>query len=163
VIVVACEGVAYPGLAAAYMGAHASQTRSTEGRIGIWKRTLEVVRAHPVWGVGASNAALSLASSADREETAGFASRAFSLPVQVLAEKGAAGCLVYAAFLLLLGREFRRTMRSKLEPVHKAMVCCFAAGLVALLFRELTYSSVLEHTVTLALAMTLAALVTTCP
>jgi len=40
------------------------------------------MRGHPWWGVGSSNAALFLLSSASEEETAGFASRAFSLPVQ---------------------------------------------------------------------------------
>ena len=39
------------------------------------------------------------------------------------------------------------------------MKCCFAAGLIAVLFRELTYSSLLEHTLTLALAFALAALI----
>ena len=38
------------------------------------------------------------------------------------------------------------------------MKCCFAAGLVAVLFRELTYSSLLEHILTLVLAFTLTAL-----
>jgi hypothetical protein len=70
---------------------------------------------------------------------------------------------LYAAFLLLVGRTFVQTMRAELPGRDKAMACCFAAGLVAVLFRELTYSSVLEHTVTLALAMTLSALVVTCP
>jgi O-antigen ligase len=163
VIVPACENAAYPGIASAYVGANASQTRSTEGRVGIWKRTADIVRAHPLWGVGSSNTALALASTGGQEDTAGMASRAFSLPAQVLAEKGIVGFLLYAAFLLLVGRTFVQTMRAELPGRDKAMACCFAAGLVAVLFRELTYSSVLEHTVTLALAMTLSALVVTCP
>ena len=76
------------GHLSAYAGSHASQVRSTEGRIGIWTRSLELMHSHGLWGVGSSNAALSLISSADQEETTGFASRAFSLPIQVLAEKG---------------------------------------------------------------------------
>jgi O-antigen ligase len=162
-VVLVSENAAYPGLISAYAGQHTSQTRSTEGRVGIWKRTVDVVRAHPLWGVGSSNAALALTSSADQEETSGFASRAFSLPAQVLAEKGVVGFLLYAGFLVLVGREFIFTMQLKVPSVDKAMVCCFAAGLIAVLFRELTYSSVLEHTVTLALVMTLCALVTVCP
>ena len=38
------------------------------------------------------------------------------------------------------------------------MKCCFAAGLIAVLLRELTYSSLLEHTLTMAAALALAAL-----
>jgi hypothetical protein len=30
----------------------------------------------------------------------------------------------------------------------KALTCCLVAGMVAVLFRELTYSSLLEHTAT---------------
>ena len=110
--VLACENSVYPGVISAYSGGRASQTRSTEGRVGIWTRTVDVVRAHPLWGVGSSNAALLLMSSADRGATAGFASRAFSLPAQVLAEKGGVGFLLYAGFLLLVTREFVRAMRA---------------------------------------------------
>jgi tetratricopeptide (TPR) repeat protein len=188
-LVMVCETGLYPGIFRAYSGGHASQTRSTQGRIGIWTRSLELMRGHPWLGVGSSNAALSLLSSADQEETTGFASRAFSLPVQVLAEKGLIGFACYSTFLLLAGLEFHRGMRSSVpsaagtnsapagskrrkasrsnndertrlqtENAHRAMKCCFAAGLAAVLFRELTYSSLLEHTLTLALALTLAAL-----
>jgi tetratricopeptide (TPR) repeat protein len=188
-LIMLCETALYPGIFRAYAGSHASQVRSTEGRIGIWTRSLELMRGHSLWGVGSSNAALSLLSSADQEETTGFASRAFSLPIQVLAEKGLIGFACYAAFLLLAGWEFHRGMRSNMpqaagansasagskrrkagrgnsderrrllaENAQGAMKCCFAAGLAAVLFRELTYSSLLEHTLTLALAFTLTAL-----
>ncbi len=188
-VIMACELPLYPGIFRAYAGSHVSQSRSTEGRIDIWTRSLELTRGHRVWGVGSSNAALFLLSSAGEDETTGFASRAFSLPVQVLAENGLAGFACYAAFLLLLGWEFHRGTRSTMPPTagvngtssgvkqkkknqgasserarlqaenaHRAMKCCFAAGLAAVLFRELTYSSLLEHTLTLALAFALAAL-----
>jgi O-Antigen ligase len=187
--IMACETALYPGIFKAYAGSHTSQARSTQGRLGIWSRSLELVRGHPMWGVGSSNAALSLLSTADQEETTGFASRAFSLPIQVLVEKGAVGFALYTAFLFLLALEFHRGMRSPAlttigtisptpnrkrkkagrpnneerlrlqgELAYKAMKCCFAAGLVAVLFRELTYSSLLEHALTLSLAFTLAAL-----
>ena len=187
-LILVCETSLYPGIFRAYAGGHTSQVRSTQGRIGIWSRSLEQMRAQPWWGVGSSNAALSMLSSADQEETTGFASRAFSLPIQVLAEKGVIGFGLYAAFLLLAGWEFHRGMRlsasmaadTNAPPVigkrrkvvrdneertrlhsqgaHRAMKCCFAAGLAAVLLREITYSSLLEHTLTLALVFSLAAL-----
>ena len=43
------------------------------------------------------------------------------------------------------------------HSAHKAITCCFAAGLAAVLFRELVYSSLLEHTLTLVLAAVLSA------
>lgn len=184
VLILACESAIYPGLIKAYAGQHTSQTRSTQGRIEIWRRSMELVRAHPLMGVGSANSAFMLLSSADDEETTGFASRTFSLPVQVLVEKGIVGFIVYTSFLVLLAREFVRTIRypsteaapknagktatqantraiveANDDSAYKAMVCCLAAGLVAVLLRELTYSSLMEHSLTFALAATLAALV----
>ena len=63
------ETLLYPGIFRAYAGSHVSQARSTEGRIGIWTRSLELTRGHAWWGVGSSNAALFLLSSAGEEET----------------------------------------------------------------------------------------------
>jgi len=188
-LVLICETPLYPGIFRAYGGHHVSQTRSTEGRIDTWHRSLEVVREHSVWGVGSSNAALFLLSSADEDDTTGFTSRTFSLPIQILVEKGVIGFILYSAFLLALAWEFHRNMRLSVpataalssssastkrkpsarykadaksqldaENAHRAMKCIFGAGLAAVLLRELTYSSLLEHTATLALAFTLAAL-----
>jgi len=186
IAILACESALYPGIFQAYAGSHTSQARSTQGRMGIWSRSLELVNGHRWWGVGSSNAALSLLSSADQDETTGFASRAFSLPIQVLVEKGIIGFALYVTFLMLVGREFHRGMRTSLtaiqpsaetpsrrrgaarkqerlrvqdEHAQRAMKCCFVAGMVAVLFRELTYSSLLEHTLTLVLFFALAALV----
>jgi len=73
VLLLACETAFYPGLLKAYSGQHTSQVRSTQGRFEIWNRSLDVVRTHPLWGVGSGNAALALTSTADQEETTGFA------------------------------------------------------------------------------------------
>ncbi len=185
-LILVTESALFPGVWEAYAKGHISQTRSTQGRLEIWNRSYEVIRAHPIWGVGSGNAALALTSTAEQEETTGFASRTFSLPIQMLVEKGIIGFLAYATFLFLLAREFVRTMRSSppgsapsngstssrdtsKQPNasrqddserangYKAMVGCFAAGLVAVLFRELTYSSLMEHNLTLVLFATLSA------
>jgi O-antigen ligase len=184
-LILACENVLYPGIFRAYVGKHASQIRSAEGRIETWKRSFELVRAHPLFGIGSSNAPLALLSTADQEETTGFSSRTFSLPVQVLVEKGSVGLIFYAGFLLLVCREFISSMRGLqpsssfapisspslespagnvtphvllTEPCSRRIACCLAAGLTAVLFRELTYSSVLDHTLTLTMVSTLSAL-----
>jgi hypothetical protein len=65
-LILACETPLYPGIFRAYAGSHVSQVRSTEGRIGIWTRSLELTRGHRLWGVGSSNAALWLLSSANQ-------------------------------------------------------------------------------------------------
>jgi len=148
-MVLAGESMFYPGVAEAYMGRHTSQARSTEGRQAIWKRSADVFRISPLWGVGSGNAPLFLTSSADQEDTTGFARRTFSLPVQVLTEKGAIGAALYLGVLLLAGWEAHRKLRDpKVSPQMKGLICCLVAGVMAVLFRELTYSSLLEHAAT---------------
>jgi hypothetical protein len=185
ILVVAVESAFFPAIRGAYANQHMSQIRSTEGRLAIWHRSLEIVRNNPLWGVGSSNSALVLTSSADNDETIGFASRTFSLPLQLLAEKGLIGCILYSSFLVLLGREFvfslksvetetsysgkwtehgREKARTVLgeDPGHKAMTCCFAAGLLAIVARELVYSSLMEHTLLLSTVAIICALLV-CP
>jgi O-antigen ligase len=83
------------------------------------------------------------------------------LPVQLLTEKGVIGTALYLAVLVMAGWEAHRKLRNpKVSPQIKGMTCCLAAGVVAVLFRELTYSSLLEHSATAMLfAMSLALLV----
>jgi O-antigen ligase len=160
-LILIAENAVYPGIAEAYTGRHTSQVRSTEGRLAIWKRSVDVFALSPWWGVGSGNAPLFLASSADQEETTGFASRTFSLPIQILVEKGIVGAAIYVVVLVLAGWEAHRKLRSpKVSPQMKGMTCCFAAGVIAVLSRELTYSSLFEHAATAMLfAMCLALLV----
>jgi O-antigen ligase len=148
-VILFVDNAMYPGIAGAYTGSQTSQVRSTQGRLEIWKRSAEVFRLAPVWGVGSGNAPLFLESSADAEETTGFASRTFSLPIQLLTEKGVIGTGIYLALLVLAGRAAHRRLRSAKTPREgKGMLCCIAAGVIAVLFRELTYSSLLEHAAT---------------
>jgi uncharacterized membrane protein YgaE (UPF0421/DUF939 family) len=60
--------------------------------------------------------------------------------------------------LLLAAWEAHRKLRNpNVSQQTKGMICCMAAGVVAVLFRELTYSSLLEHAATAMLfAMILA-------
>jgi O-antigen ligase len=171
-LIVSCESFLVPGISKAYLGEDTSQSRSAQGRIAIWRECLEVLKLHPVAGVGSSNAALFLNSSADIEETSGFASRTFSLPLQILTEKGMLGFALYSIFLALIGREFvlslahfRWSTRDAMgqhvtrdDYARTAMNCCFGAGLAAVVARELVYSSLFEHALTSALVAILCAL-----
>jgi O-antigen ligase len=160
-VLVLSQNVIYPGVMGAYTGRHTSQARSTEGRLAIWKRSADVFKLSPLWGVGSGNAPLFLAASADEDQTTGFASRTFSLPIQVLTEKGAVGAALYLAVLVLAGWEAHRKLRNpKVSLQMKGLTCCLMAGVMAVLFRELTYSSLLEHAATAMLfAMSLALIV----
>lgn len=150
-LVLIVENAAYPGIARAYFGGHSSQVRSTEGRIAIWKRSLDLFHQHPVWGVGAGNSPLYLNSTGDQDETVGFASRTFSLLFQLLTEKGIVGLLLYSAVFSLAAWEMHRR--------RDLIACCLFAGLLVVLARELTYSSLLEHPVTAMLTATILGLI----
>jgi hypothetical protein len=67
-LILAAECALYPGVFEAYAGRHASQVRSTEGRLGIWKRSAGLVRA------------LALAFTASQMDTARFAQSAPAPP-----------------------------------------------------------------------------------
>jgi len=154
------ENVRYPGVLRAYSGSEVSQVRSTEGRLAIWKRSTDVFLQHPLTGVGSGNAPLYLASSADQEETTGFASRTFSLPVQILVEKGIIGAVLYLSVLVFAAWEAHRKLRDpSTSREMKVITCCLAAGVIAVLFRELTYASLLEHPATAMLFTMLLALI----
>ena len=157
ILIVSAELI-YPGVLDAYAKRDVSQVRSMAGRVSIWKRSRALFEAHPLWGVGSANAALFLTSTSTDDDS-GFASRTFSLPVQVLAEKGAVGASCYLALLVLLTMQFHRRMRSSVvESWRKLAAACFASGIAAAVFRDLTYSSLLEHAPTTLLLVTLIAM-----
>jgi O-antigen ligase len=187
-MILVSESVLYPGVLKSYEGQQTSQARSSQGRIAVWYQSVHIFLEHPLWGIGSSNAALALTSTADREETVGFASGTFSLPLQMLVEKGFIGLLTYATFLALVARQFIVKMRSLARAPNRScpyglrgmcdpfsdrqnskgfgdpsgqriMISCFAAGVIALLCRELVYSSVLQHTLTVVLMAILLALI----
>jgi integrase len=49
VLILACETGLYPGIFGAYAGSDTSQVRSTQGRLSIWKRSLDVMGGHQWW------------------------------------------------------------------------------------------------------------------
>src|SRR5207245_8941735 len=74
-LILVCESAVYPGIFKAYEGQHSSQVRSTEGRIAVWHRSMHIILAHPLCGVGSSNAVLALTSTAGQEATGCFPGR----------------------------------------------------------------------------------------
>jgi O-antigen ligase len=112
-LLVLTENACYPGVMAAYVGRHTSQTRSAEGRLAIWKRSAGVFKLSPLWGVGSGNAPLFLAANTGEDQTTGFASRTFSPPVQLLVEQGIVGAALYLAVIVLAGWQGHRKLRAQ--------------------------------------------------
>lgn len=98
-------------------------------------------------GVGSGNAPLFLNPGTSQDDTAAFASSTFSLPVQILAEKGVIGAACYVILLIAVGWAIHVRLRGgALRAPDGLAIACLAAGLIAVLFRELTYASLFEQT-----------------
>ena len=84
-----------------FMNHTVSQQRSTAGRFVKWKEAINIFGLFPATGVGGGNYAL--ASDTYRQERQGlFTSYATNTYLQVAAEKGIVGVIVYGALVLSL-------------------------------------------------------------
>jgi O-antigen ligase len=100
-----------------------------------------------------------LTAEASADDTAGFASRTFSLPLQILTEQGIVGALAWMFLLSGVAWKLHRRLRdSSVDVAIRAMQATFGAGVAAVLVREFTYSSLFEHGVTLFLFLGMLAL-----
>ncbi len=143
----------FPGVASCYIGhSETSQTRSAEGRLSIWRSAVGSTHGSLVWGVGSGNSGFLLTSNADEGADSAFAARTFSLPVEIFIEKGIVGVSCYALLILAVLFELHRTLRSSIadREVRWFAIVAFT-GIVMGLLRDLTYSSLTAHRVTLAL------------
>lgn len=148
--------LAFPGLASCYTQRDTSQARSAEGRVAIWRSALDATHGSRVWGVGSGNSGFLLASHADDGVDSAFAARTFSLPVEILVEKGVVGAVCYGLLILAILLELHFTLRSTTLDASTRWIALVAfAGIVMGLFRDLTYSSLTAHRVTLALLFSL--------
>ena len=139
VIFVSLSPLAKPVLTTAAMFESPSQVRSFEGRVELWRASLELARRHPWTGAGAFN--FPLAYVATSEARPAFAANAFNYLLQILVEKGVIGL---AAYLLLLFAFFKTSVRGcRLgdSRVHKIATILFMMAVGAVLVRDLTYSS----------------------
>lgn len=76
-----------------------------------------------------------------------------------MVEKGIVGAALYLSVIIFAGWEgFRKLRDPATSKEMKAIACCLAAGVIAVLFRELTYASLLEHPATAMLFGTTLAL-----
>jgi tetratricopeptide (TPR) repeat protein len=119
----------------------ASQLRSAQGRLVIWRSASNIIKDHPFFGVGANNFPLKYLSY--KAEQTGLVARPSNVFLHLLIEKGLIGlfavCLVVLSFLWsirtgLLGSETTRVI---------AML--YGATFLALVVRDLSYSSIVTN------------------
>jgi len=124
----------------------ASQSRSLEARRSIWKNSLDIVKQHPILGIGANNFAMQYVAYNDSGSDSAFVIRPFNYFLHILIEKGIVGLVVY---LLLLVSFFwvshRKVKRLKGDVYRASVVICFMTAYATILVRDLSESSILAN------------------
>jgi O-antigen ligase len=120
-----------------------SQQRSVRARISIWQDTVRAIERHPLLGTGGfSDGFESLATLKDSPDHS-FSARSFNAPLEVMLSSGALGLLAYGAFLC--GPIFAALSRSATvtrEVVQIQLAAILTAGLIALIVRDMFYTSI---------------------
>jgi O-antigen ligase len=140
VVVVSVTPVREPLLTTASMFKTASHVRSFEGRANLWKASWEVVKARPLFGVGAFNFPMQYA--AYKAEDSVYVGRTFNIFLQLLVEKGLVGLLAYCLLFFSFFKVAHDNIRLlPADSFHKAVSVLLMASCLALLVRDLSYSS----------------------
>lgn len=122
-----------------------SQVRSVEGRKDLWQQSLEIVKDHPVCGIGAYNFPIHYMAYKAQDEDSPFVGRTFNFILQLLVEKGLLGLLAYCLlFLAFYYASYRKMLQSSL--LHQRTAILLVAACTSVFIRDLTYSSMLSHT-----------------
>ena len=144
-----------------FLGKDSTSThRSTNGRLFIWQRTLQLGETRPLIGFGAYTFPLYGAGSMTQEE-GGPADNAFNLPIQLFFERGLIGVVLYAGFLTVVFRTARANIRNTEGCKKQASLSCAAAtGLTCLLVRDLSYTTLFDDKAVTVWAFGLIGLIT---
>ncbi len=123
-----------------------SQVRSLEGRKNIWRDSLEIIKRHPVFGVGSQNFVMQYAGYREQRPDAAFAQRPFNYFFQILVEKGLLGLVAYGLLLVCFYRVSHRKIRLLGDDTfRKSVVICLMAAYAALIVRDFSDSSILTN------------------
>ena len=128
-----------------------SADRSIKGRFFLWRNTLKRAAAKPLLGFGARTFVL-YGTEGLTQDSGEPVDRAFSFPIQLFFERGLIGVVVYAVFFAVV---MLTAVRSGRRSLPRRLGCTLSvaatAGLVAVLVRDLTYTTLFDNkTVTIA-------------
>ena len=116
-----------------------SQQKSVEGRLTKYTEALELFKKQPLLGVGGGNYTLAVERYCNAGQNDIFSPRCTNTYLQLLAERGIIGLCVYGAlFAAVLLIAFRRARRGCAEAG------ILLSAILALMFREVTFSSFFE-------------------
>ena len=130
-----------------------SQQRSTEGRIDLWKNALGYVDDRPVFGYVQKNFRLAKENNPVFAEDVVFVNRTNNTYLQFMIERGSLGLVVYLVFFGLITFLVFKNVRSKARTKEeKIEIVLLFSGMLAFLFRELTFSSLFDSEIIYFLA-----------
>ncbi len=123
-----------------------SQTRSLEARRSIWKNSLDIVKQHPLLGIGANNFTMQYVAYDDSDGDGAFVLRPFNYFLHILVEKGVIGLLVYLLLIVSFFWVSHRKIRIWKGDVYRAsVIVCFMTAYAAILVRDLSESSIVSN------------------
>lgn len=123
-----------------------SQARSLGARKSIWKNSLEIVKQHPVFGIGASNFTMQYVAYDESDNDGAFVIRPFNYFLHILIEKGALGLIVYALLLICFFIVSHKKVKLLKGDVYlSSVVICFMIAYAAVMVRDLSESSILAN------------------
>jgi O-antigen ligase len=117
-----------------------SQVRSVEGRLHLWSASGDIVKRHPLAGIGANN--FPMQYTAYTEENSAFVVSAFSYFLQILVERGAFGLLAYSMLILAYFRASARSIKTATSGFQRTATILLMASVAAVIVRDLTFSSI---------------------
>ncbi|MGA3327437.1 MAG: O-antigen ligase family protein [Terriglobia bacterium] len=137
-----------------------SQRRSTTGRMVIWRETLHDIEEHPLLGIGGYADGLESLSRQRGTEYRPFTARTYNAPLEAFLSSGLLGFLSYGTFLLYPIIRFITGAWISTGGIRQTQAfSLLTGGIIALIARDMTYSSLVLDGRTILVTWLLAALV----
>jgi O-antigen ligase/Flp pilus assembly protein TadD len=119
--------------------------RSTEGRLKQWEQVTNTIGRTPFFGIGSKNYALLGRESTRVDLEYSFTGRVNNTYIQLLIEKGRTGLLLWLCVIgIFVFYSFQRIRKGK-NRLNKAIDSIVLSAILAVLFREIFFSSLLYN------------------
>lgn len=120
-----------------------SQQRSTKSRFAVWNSAMNIGKHHLLFGVGSNNFGLTFESRTEQDQETPFGGRTLNTPLQIFAERGLCGLISFGVFFAAILLRAHRLFAHSCSSVRRCYGGICIATLIAVVVRELTYSSLL--------------------
>jgi tetratricopeptide (TPR) repeat protein len=122
-----------------------SHQRSAEGRMKQWEQISGVIEHTPFLGIGSKNYALQGRTSQQFDLENSFTGRVNNTYIQLLMEKGWVGLLLWLCVIGIIVLDLFRKIGKGKKRIDRAVNCIILSAILAVLFREIFFSSLLYN------------------